>query len=168
MSLEPHSKPPRPMRQGKRAFVERARSVLRAALAGYLAAWFVSSPLVQVAHLVFADHNHHYCEKHHQVEDIPGKGPAADAHPADATAAGGEDGSRRLTIPTGSTHSAHVGCSILNSGTTRDPRLLHRSYPAPVGQPLFTGSLVLLWPDGFVSCPLLLTAPKTSPPFVLV
>jgi hypothetical protein len=131
-------------------------------LSVYLVAWLALIPLLQMFHLAFADHDHRFCERHHQIEDVPRRNPAEPWRPNEITA-GESAWSKR------SPHAMllHVACAVLNQGTFRDPAV-------PSGSPL-----IAVQSDrspGFVTsvqvvlraCPLLLTAPKTSPPFAAV
>lgn len=132
------------------------------ALVLYLASWLGLLPLIQVAHLTLADHDHRYCEIHHQIEDVPRANagqhldlPVATGLFATSAAA--------LESAAGMPPQSHAPCLVLNHVTYKDPALID-------GRSLFdtAGAQVdhqARWQSAmFVPCPLLLSAPKTSPP----
>ena len=142
---------------------KRTRSAIRVVLAGYLALWFGLSPILQAAHLVTSDHAHRFCEEHHRFEDV------ARGQGIHETMAGALSGRRPAASSLAAAPSAprqpHVACAILNHCTSLDPLLPfgRASASAELDQHIVRQSRRQ---ESFLSCPLLLTAPKTSPPLV--
>jgi hypothetical protein len=119
--------------------------------------------MLGLAHMLRADHSHSYCDEHEQFEDIPlgqtGEAPSGNSHEGTplALASG--------LPPSGPT--SHAACPFLNQGA-----LL--TAPLPASAQTSTAILQeksIAVPDSrqadFHACPLLLAAPKTSPPFDL-
>jgi hypothetical protein len=135
---------------------------LRTLLAACLAVCVALPSTLQLAHLATADHGHSYCDEHHQFEDVPRRALVAqEDQPVDAS---GSPTAKRLP---GSQSLIHVACSCLNCSSLQAP------FPGPAQAPAAVPSRPTVTPAGsqqaaFAVCPLLLSAPKTSPPFPVV
>lgn len=136
------------------------RKALRYSVAAYLACFLGLAPCIQLAHLSTSDHGHSYCEEHQQIEDIPRK-PAAYA--ARAALAGHR--TPLATAARGYGPGAHLACLFSNCYALHAPLLT--SGQTAVAE-LADRGVVVDRPrqEVFVTCRLLLSAPKTSPPFV--
>jgi hypothetical protein len=135
------------------------RPILRCLLAAYLACSVGGDRLLGLAHLAFSDHRHAFCVEHGSFEDLPklndhAAKPASDQGPR---AAGAGD----LASP----FAAHSACLFLNGRTFQAHIDLANQEPAVTPE---QRALEQACPshDGAVVGTLLLSAPKTSPPFV--
>jgi hypothetical protein len=138
----------------------RFRAVARVGLSVYLALSLGLFPLLRVAHLVLADHGHRYCDKHQQFEDVPRDSVGVLVGAARGATAHIWSGSKPSPKP-----QQHLACSLLNSGVSCNGTPLPNQPPA-VARPAQIQATACGQQETFVSCPLLLTAPKTSPPFI--
>ncbi len=133
------------------------RAVLQG-LSLYLVVWFGCLPLFQAAHLLFADHDHRFCERHHRIEDVP-RINDSDRSGSNALVPG------RNALFAGERPAILGACAILNHSAFRDLSLI-------TGGLLTTARSELVRVDrecvDEVVRPrtLLLAAPKTSPPRV--
>ena len=129
--------------------------VLCTVLAGLLGAL----PLIQIGHLLFADHGHRYCSEHHQVEDIPrisGLSVADVATIASTSIMHAEN----YSFP-------HSACSFLNHSGSRDS-LNATGTAIPADSTPAGATWKSVDRQAAVQCSLLHVAPKTSPPFTTV
>jgi hypothetical protein len=134
------------------------RLALRGLLAAYVACFVGGERLLGFAHLAFSDHRHAFCEEHGQFEDLPKSSASA----REASAPSSPDWTARGALA--STFVAHTACLFLNGRTFQAPLQLTAQVPivAPANQLL---DQLCSRQDGVPVCPLLLSAPKTSPPF---
>lgn len=133
-------------------------------LAAYLAFFLGLAPVVHLAHLVSGEHGHAYCAEHRQIEDVPRDTLPASA-PSRVTPARAQAPFPSAEGAPGRAAEAHAACLILNGCALQAPLLASAQT-----------SVVVLADRGadserpqqgsFALCPLLLAAPKTSPPFV--
>jgi hypothetical protein len=140
------------------------REVPRDLLAAFLVFLLGLAPTLQLAHLATADHGHRFCDEHHQVEDLPhGAAVGWNRQPASSATKGNHaPTAQEGQMPQG---QAHAACLFLNQATSRV------SLPSPAQTPAaieYAQGFVLVCSrqQDFVPCPLLLSAPKTSPPLV--
>jgi hypothetical protein len=137
-----------------------ARRALRSLLASYLVCLLGVSPVLGLAHLLTADHGHSYCDEHHQIEDVP-LGPLDAAR--SGTSRERESLARAKGLPNpGST--PHTSCPFLNYGGLHTAPLPAGGQTATVVQEQKSLAAQTSGQGDFPSCPLLLAAPKTSPP----
>jgi len=132
------------------------------ALAIYLTVWFGLFPLLQVAHLAFADHDHLYCSERGQIEDVP-RAAARDLGPASAFDAARASTALRSDRAEQYGAAGHAACALLNHKTARDPLALTAqpeliSHPDPPCPPTEAHAVAV------TQLCLLSAAPKTSPP----
>jgi hypothetical protein len=119
-------------------------------------------PLFSLFHLAFADHDHRFCSEHRQVEDVPALDHGARALSA-FTARTAAAWSRS---PAASSPLAHLACHVLNGTIAREPVALAVT-PIPAAR--VGGETMPAREQGRApERPLLLSAPKTSPPSVAV
>ncbi|MBN2575492.1 MAG: hypothetical protein JXP73_13090 [Deltaproteobacteria bacterium] len=123
------------------------------------------APSIQLAHLASLDHGHQYCEEHHRIEDIP-RGRRQATYAAWATLT-----RERIPLPIATAEheyapNAHVPCPILNCCALCVPLLTSGQ---TAGAVVADRGVAADRPcqEGFVICPLLLSAPKTSPPLAV-
>jgi hypothetical protein len=135
-------------------------------LAAYLVLFLGLAPAAQLAHLADVDHGHWFCDEHGQIEDLPHGAAVAWNRPPASTTTEGNQGATARGVP-GTQGEAHVACSLLNHGTSRTSLPLPAQAPAAIEH---ARGFVLecLRQEGFASCPLLRSAPKTSPPLVVM
>lgn len=125
----------------------------------YLTAWFALFPILQVAHLTFADHGHRFCNEHLQIEDVPLEHGLV------------HDSLRVSQQPSLSDHTPdeeslrHIACSILNHKETREP-LLATCQPVLVTYVDQFHPLTFIRSEDISPYRLLFSAPKTSPPIL--
>jgi hypothetical protein len=131
-------------------------------LAVYLVAWFCLLPLLQAAHFAFADHAHRFCRHHQQIEDIPRRKPSERSIPGSLI-----ESQNAWSKSTPRTALLHVACALSNTSTLRDP-LLHSEQSPAIARAYRIGVLVTSVQEVLRACPLLLNAPKTSPPVAAV
>jgi hypothetical protein len=128
-------------------------------ISAYLALWLALFPVLQAAHLVFADHGHYFCHEHLRIEDGP---------PTDSSESHADERSGLASAPC-SLRAARPRTSppdlLLNFSLDRQPALLairpaaiELAAMVPIRGPAHTGVLV--------SQPLVRLAPKTSPPSI--
>ncbi len=134
------------------------------ALSLYLTAWFALFPLLEVAHLTFADHAHRYCNEHGQIEDVP-REYALTHDVLPLTSDGGNVQLSWLNHTPDVKSLLHIACSILNHKEARDP-LLPPGPPELVTHPDQVHPLTFIALEGISPYGLLFTAPKTSPPLL--
>lgn len=135
------------------------RLVLRGLLAAYLACFVGGDRLLGFAHLAFSEHRHAFCAEHDQFEDLP---KAIDSVRETSAPSSPERTAKAAML---SSFAAHTACLFLNGRTFQAPLQLVDQTPsvAPANQildPLCSRQ------DIVPVCPLLLSAPKTSPPLV--
>ena len=135
------------------------RLVLRGLLAAYLACFVGGDRLLGFAHLAFSDHRHAFCEEHGQFEDLPK--PSTSARETSDPIS--PDGTARGALA--STFVSHSACLFLNGRNLQAPLQVADQVPTVA---LESNDRNQVGPrqDAIVTCPLLLSAPKTSPPFV--
>jgi hypothetical protein len=140
-----------------------ARHDLRDLLSAYLVLFLGFAPVLGLAHLAAGDHFHRFCEEHQQIEDVA-RTPQDNRDRRPTLPPAGENRtSLRGGVP-GPLGDTHVACSFLNHAPARaslpspthesDVVLQKRAVPESLGRGKFSPR------------PLLLSAPKTSPPFV--
>jgi hypothetical protein len=135
------------------------RPALRCLLAVYLACFVGGDRLLGLAHLALSDHRHTFCDEHGWYEDLP----KTSATPAPPPASTDQDPSTIGVLAV--TLSPHSTCLFLNGRTFRAPLQIADPEPeATLGRRAFDRARP--GHDGLVGCRLLLSAPKTSPPFV--
>jgi hypothetical protein len=144
--------------------IARFRSPIGIALSVYLAAWLGFFPLLQIAHLTLDSHTHRFCEQHHQIEEFSHEAPSDPDSLRESTDKSRVK-SKWITDRAESKPQQHIACSVLNYSTSRDPIVLS-DQPAAVIQPGQPNAPASSRETEFLPCPLLLTAPKTSPPIV--
>jgi len=138
---------------------------LRELLAAYLVLFLGLAPAAQLAHLADLDHGHRFCDEHRQIEDLQhGAAVVGNGLPASASIEGNQAATAR-GVP-GTQGEAHVACSLLNHGTSRTSLPFPAQAPAAI-EHARVSVLECLRQEGFATCPLLRSAPKTSPPFVV-
>jgi hypothetical protein len=143
---------------------KKTQVAIRVALAVYLAFWFALFTVLQVVHLSDSHHAHRFCEEHQQFEEVAREDGVAEGMLGTFPAVRGPASSPVATVHPGPSLT-HVSCSILNYSTSRHPVLL--LVQASVSVESAPGIARAFWRQkDFLCCPLLLTAPKTSPPFV--
>ena len=127
-----------------------------------LVVWLGLIPLFQVAHFVFADHDHRFCEHHHRIEDIPRREPSQ-RWTLDKIVEGQNAWSTRGR----EAMLLHAPCAILNHTPLRES-LLIAGGPCAIVRSDQNRVLITSTQEIVRARPLLLTAPKTSPPFAAV
>jgi hypothetical protein len=140
----------------------RCRTLMSAVLS-LCAVWIAFLPLLQGAHIRLADHGHRFCPEHAQLEDVDRDRASILADlPGDRRS--GDHVSPWLRNARGTRPHLHVACSLLNHHTSSGLLQPHCE-PAATTQTDQPRTLAPLRPEAFAQCPLLLAAPKTSPPF---
>jgi hypothetical protein len=129
-------------------------------LYAYLALWLSLFPVFQAAHLAFADHAHCFCHEHLRIEDVPRR----ELWRSQAEQWLGPD-SRRRSVLASRPQTNNPPDSLLNFSLSRDPVLLAAGPVAvQLADVIPTSGPAQL--EGSAPQPLLLLAPKTSPPLV--
>jgi len=127
------------------------------ALSICLASWFGLFPIVQVAHITFANHDHRFCQEHQRIEDVP-RMDDLDLH---AMLPSGTSAQSMPTPQRGM--QSEAACPILNCSTVSGPVLtsceIALRLTKTILSPLKTSSIR----DIPLQSPLIV-APKTSPP----
>ncbi|MDD5307653.1 MAG: hypothetical protein PHU25_10075 [Deltaproteobacteria bacterium] len=149
-------------KQSRRAHRQLLAGAARVGLLAYLVVWLSAGIAIQLLHVRSADHGHRYCPEHQQVEDVIAAG-AGDAI-ARGTPRGVFRGERALVQDEATTpRQGHVACTFLNASSSRNLlspggsqcAAIFKEPPAPAS----AVSKAIA-----ASCPLLLIAPKHSPP----
>jgi hypothetical protein len=141
------------------------RKRLRDVLAVYLVCFLGIAPVLQLAHLAATDHGHRFCHEHDRFEDLPYDSMAVRNGAVAAPSAAEGQSSATSGVP-GPRGELHIACLFLNHGASRSSL----PSPAPILAAVEEGQGFV--PEGqqsrgFLPCPLLRSAPKTSPPLVV-
>jgi len=132
-----------------------------AAVSACLALWLGLFPAFQAAHLVLADHDHCFCSEHSRIEDVPRAASRGVSAPHSA------DSSPRLGTSPASRPRSNPPDLLLNFSLGREP-LLPAAQPAAWRMADSAPALKPRLLEDTVAQPLLLAAPKTSPPAIAV
>ena len=152
----------RPSRQGSTKPRQRLGAAVSAVLAVYLTTWLGLLPVFQVVHLGLAGHEHFYCADHDQFEDVQRDSAVGDPD-AHSTADRNTADTASLKTASGPSPQRHVACTVLNLVTSRNPMSV-TSQLALDRHPDQRCTLASVRLPEFTASPLLLAAPKTSPP----
>jgi len=141
--------------------LSRLRGPLGIGFSLLVAAWFCLLPVFHAVHLAFADHDHTSCLEHHRIEDVPRTNPALRAIPAAVAKLPQWTANRTDPAP-----QPHDPCAILGLTIAQGSMVSLRQSTTEAGVDDRPGLAPASRQEHLPGRPLLLSAPKTSPPLV--